>query len=143
MSGHSKTIMLNSIVVGIVLIGSNILLVPRFGIAGAAVATSICVAANGLLCVIEAKRASGIIPYSLEHLKPIGAATLALITGFLLKSWLASGHALLLVPIVGTVYVVTLLRWGLNEDDRGTFANLFRRAEPLMRLLAHEPRRGR
>ena len=133
MSGHSKLIMLNSIVIGVVLIGSNFFLVPRFGIVGAACATSFCVAANSLLCVMEAKRLSGIIPYSLEHLKPIAAAALALAAGFLFKSTLAAGSPFLLAPLVAVVYGGALLAMGLHDGDRRAFASLFPGAEPMMR----------
>ena len=133
MSGHSKIIMLNSIVVGIVLIGSNFFLVPRFGIVGAAWATSFCVAANSLLCVMEAKWASGIIPYSLEHLKPLGAAGLALAVGFLFRSTFTEGSGLVLAPLVAVVYVGALLAMGLNEGDRRAFASLFPGVEPKLR----------
>jgi O-antigen/teichoic acid export membrane protein len=125
MSGHSKIIMLNSIVIGVVLIGSNIFLVPRFGIVGAACATSFCVAANSVLCVVEAKRVSGIIPYSLGHLKPIGAAALAIASGFLLRSTLVEASALWLAPLVAVVYVGALLAMGLHDGDRRAFASLF------------------
>jgi O-antigen/teichoic acid export membrane protein len=135
MSGHSKIIMLNSIVVGVVLIGSNFFLVPRFGIVGAACATSFCVAANSLLCVLEAKRVSGIIPYSMEHLKPIGAAMLAIAVGFLLRSTLAEASSLWLAPVVAVVYVGTLLAMGLHDGDRRAFAKLFPGVEPMMRCL--------
>ena len=117
MSGHSKTIMLNSIVIGVALIVSNIVLVPRFGIVGAACATSLCIAASSLLCAIEARRFSGVIPYSWKHLKPLCAAVLALAMGFLLKSVLAAGNALLLAPIVAAVYAGILVGFGLEVRD--------------------------
>lgn len=136
MSGHSKIIMVNSIAVGIVLIGSNLWLVPRFGIGGAAAATSICVAVNSLLCVIEAKWASGIMPYSAEHLKPLGAATLALVFGFLLKSALADDGVLLLALIVAAFQVGLLLAIGLEAGDYALLEQTFPRVEPMVRGFA-------
>jgi O-antigen/teichoic acid export membrane protein len=143
MSGHSKIIMFNSIVVGVVLIGSNFFLVPRFGIVGAACATSFCVAANSLLCVMEAKRVSGIIPYSLEHMKPLTAAALAIAGGFLFKSIFAEGSVLLLVPVVAVVFVGALLAMGLHDGDRRAFASMFPGAEPMMRAWTGRSGGGR
>ena len=96
MSGHSKVIMLNSIVIGVALIVSNLVLVPRFGIVGAACATSVCIIASSLLCAIEAKRFSGLIPYSWRHLKPLCAGVLTLAMGFLLEFTFAEASVLLL-----------------------------------------------
>ena len=143
MSGYSKIIMLNSIVVGLVLIGSNFFLVPRFGIVGAACATSFCVAANSLVCVMEAKRVSGIIPYSLEHLKPLAAAALAIAAGFLFKFILAEASALWLAPLVAVVYVGALLAMGLHDGDRQAFASFFPRVEPMMRAWTGRSESGR
>jgi O-antigen/teichoic acid export membrane protein len=135
MSGRSKTIMLNSIVIGIMLMGSNLLLVPRFGIVGAALGTSLCVAANSLLCVIEAKYAAGIIPYSTEHLKPTAAAVLSVVAGYLLTSAFAGANPLLLASIVGAIYISALLGFGFDENDRQAVTNLYRQAEPMARGL--------
>lgn len=135
MSGHSKIIMLNSIVIGVALIVSNVVLVPRFGIIGAACATSVCIAASSFLCAIEAKRFSGVIPYSWRHLKPLCAGVLTLAMGFLLKSTFAEASVLLLAPIMAAVYAGMLVVFGLETRDRDAFAQMFPRVEPMMRCL--------
>jgi O-antigen/teichoic acid export membrane protein len=135
MSGHSKVIMLNSIVIGVALIVSNVVLVPRFGIIGAACATSVCIIASSLLCAIEAKRFSGVIPYSWRHLKPLGAGVLTLAMGFLLKSTFTEASALLLAPIMAVVYAGLLVGFGLEARDRDALAQMFPRVEPMMRCL--------
>ncbi|WP_053381852.1 flippase [Nitrospira moscoviensis] len=133
MSGRSKTVMTIAIVVAVVLISSNLILVPQFGILGAAWATSFCVAMSSVLCVIAAYRCSGFIPYCRRHLKPLGAATLSLAAGFLLKSALVEGNALLLAPVVAGVYVGALLAMGVDDNDRRAFVSLFRGAQPMRR----------
>lgn len=135
MSGHSKVIMLNSIVIGMALIVSNVVLVPRFGIVGAACATSVCIAASSLLCAIEAKRFSGVIPYSWRHLKPLCAGVLTLAMGFLLKSTFTEASALLLVPIIAAVYAGMLVGFGLEARDRDALAQMFPRVEPMLRCF--------
>lgn len=135
MSGHSKVIMLNSIVIGVALIVSNMALVPRFGIVGAACATSVCIAASSLLCATEAKRFSGVIPYSWRHLKPLCAGVLTLAVGLLLKSAVAEASVLLLAPIMAAVYVGLLVSFGLEARDRDAIAQMFPRVEPLMRCF--------
>lgn len=135
MSGHSKIIMLNSIGIGVALIVSNVVLVPRLGIVGAACATSICIAASSLLCAIEAKRFSGVSPYSWRHLKPLCAAVLTLVMGFLLKSAFAETSVLILAPIMAAVYTGILVGFGLEVRDRDALAQMFPRVEPMMRCL--------
>lgn len=135
MSGHSKIVMLNSIVMGVALIVSNMALVPRVGIVGAACATSVCIAASSFLCAIEAKRFSGVIPYSWRHLKPLGAGVLTLAMGFLLKSTFAEASVLLLAPIMAAAYVGMLVVFGLEARDRDAFAQMFPRVEPMIRCL--------
>ena len=135
MSGHSKIIMFNSIGIGVALMASNVVLVPRFGIVGAACGTSLCFAASSLLCAIEAKRFSGVIPYSWRQLKPLCAGVLALALGFLLKSAFAEASFLLLAPIVASVYVGMLVAFGLEARDYAVLVQMFPRIEPMMRSL--------
>lgn len=135
MSGHSKVIMLNSIVIGVALIVSNVVFVPRFGIIGAACATSVCIIASSLLCAIEAKRFSGVIPYSWRQLKPLGAGVFTLTMGFLLKSTFTEASVLLLAPIMAVVYAGMLVGVGLEARDRDALAQMFPRVEPMMRCL--------
>lgn len=135
MSGRSRAIMFTSIVVGLVLISANLLLVPRFGIVGAAWVTSFCVAASSILSAIQAGRYAGVIPYSLGQLKPLGAAALALTAGLLLRSTLSEGSVLWVAPLVAVVYVGALLAMGLHDGDRRAFASLFPGTEPMLRFV--------
>jgi len=127
--------MLNSIVIGVALIVSNMALVPRFGIVGAACATSVCIVGSSLLCAIEAKRFSGVIPYSWRHLKPLCAGVLTLTIGFLLKFTFAEVSVLLLAPIMAGVFAGMLVGLGLEARDRDALAQMFPRVEPMMRCL--------
>jgi len=133
MSGHSKTIMVISIIIGLALIVSNMALVPQFGIVGAACATSFCIAASSLLCAIQAKKYSGVIPYSWRQLKPLCAGMFSLALGYLLKSSFTEAGVLLLAPIVAVVYAGTLVAFGLEARDYAVLAQMFPRVEPMMR----------
>ena len=136
MSGHSKTIMLLSIVIGVALIAANMALVPWFGIVGAACATSFCIAASSLLCAIHAKKYSGVIPYSWRQLKPLCAGVIALASGLLLKFMFAEASVLLLAPAVAAVYGGMLVVFGLEARDYAALAHMFPRIEPMMQRLS-------
>lgn len=137
MSGHSKIIMFNSILIGVALILSNVVLVPRFGIIGAACATSVCIVSSSLLCAIEAKRFSGVIPYSWRQLKPLCAGALALAIGALLKSTFTEASVLLLASIMAVIYAGILVGFGLEARDRDALVQMFPRIEPMMRCFPH------
>ena len=102
-------------------------------VVGAASATSLCIAASSLLCAIQAKKYSGVIPYSWRQLKPLCAGMFSLALGYLLKLSFTEAGVLLLAPIVAVVYAGTLVAFGLEARDYAVLAQMFPRVEPMMR----------
>ena len=124
MSGHSKTFMAISIVFGVALIVANMALVPRFGIVGAAYATSFCIAASSLLCAIQAKKYSGVSPYSCRQLKPLCAGITTIVIGYWIKGLVRPELLLGVAVITGLVYMSLLWALKLEASDRMALANL-------------------
>jgi O-antigen/teichoic acid export membrane protein len=134
MTGHSRWNLLNSATVGITNAVLNALLIPRFGLLGAAIGTAIASTAVSLLQVWEARRLCGVGFRAALVAKPLLAGLAA-----------TAVAALVLVPadgalwrIVGVavgvvVYVVVLRALGLDPRDR----DLFRLRKP--RLDPPEP----
>lgn len=108
-----------------VLVGVNglldVLLVPRFGILGAGIATGSALTIAGLAGVIEIYFLRSIHPYSLWLLRVAVAALLPLIVGRVLVTYLAGilQTALFLPVLVVVTYVIGLrITGGFNNDDR-------------------------
>lgn len=127
MSGHSKTIMLNSSTIGLALIVSNMVLVPQFGTVGAACATSLCVAAASLLCAVQARRFTGVIPYSWKNLKPVCAGITTVVIGYWAKGLVRPELLLGVAVTTGLLYMALLWAMKLEEPDRIALAGLRQR----------------
>jgi len=67
MCGHEKLLLINNISMAIINIIFNAILIPRFGILGAAIATGISIATINIVKVFEVKFLLGIIPYNKEY----------------------------------------------------------------------------
>jgi O-antigen/teichoic acid export membrane protein len=64
MSGHSRVQLGNAATVTGLNLGLNVLLIPRFGMTGAAVAWACSILMNNVLAVWEGKRLLGVLPFS-------------------------------------------------------------------------------
>jgi O-antigen/teichoic acid export membrane protein len=127
MSGHSKTILLNSSTLGLALIVSNIVLVPGLGIVGAACATSFCIAAASFVCAIQARKFSGVIPYSWEKLKPLCAGFMTIAVGYWAKAFVKPELMLAAVVVISALYLGLLWLMKLEPSDRTALADFRRR----------------
>lgn len=122
MGGHSKTVMLNTVVTGLLQIVVAILLIPHFGTVGAAIAS-----AGGLLAitfarVVQVWRRYHVIPFSIHFIKPLVAggamAGAMLVVAHLLKPSL-QGLEIPLVCVVGLfTYLGCQLALGLDPVDK-------------------------
>jgi O-antigen/teichoic acid export membrane protein len=124
MSGRSRWIMANAVAMGVVLIAANLCFVPRFGIVGAAVANSLCVAIGGLVAALQARRVSGVMPMSRSTLKIIASGAAALGAGLLAGSPGIDAHPVVVAAAALAVFGACLLVTGLDPDDRRALAAL-------------------
>ena len=122
MTGHTKLKLVNNIVSISLSIGLNVLLIPRFGIVGAAMsALFVYMALNGIR-ILQVYYLLRLAPYNKSFLKPIAAALIAFVTILALKT---------LMPVHGNIlfvaaYALVLLGmfagmiWlmGLSGEDR-------------------------
>ena len=135
MAGRPRIIMLNSIIMGLFLIGANMILIPRYGPLGAAWAMALHVSAGSLLCMMEVKWLCGVTPVSRSMAKPIWAGAAAMVVGFIAKSALPSFYAPAAALPVAAVFVTALLVMKLDDADRLALAELTQRFRPLSRWL--------
>jgi O-antigen/teichoic acid export membrane protein len=128
MTGHQRIVMvatLGSTVAAAVL---NLLLVPAFGIFGAAVATAAAVVLVNVVTVLFVHQLLGFWPFSAYYARPIVAGLLAAAFVYLVRLVLpASGATALLVfaPLFLTVFIALLVALGLSPSDRQFLASFW------------------
>ena len=135
MSKYQKFEMINGVVIAISNIALNILLIPRMGVAGAALAGMISIGGINILKVIEVYFLMGIHPYSKRYYKPLIGTLVTVIGTFLIR--LIGTNIIIIIFALPAGYVFmtgTLYFIGFEEEDRfilskflGKFATFTRR----------------
>lgn len=122
MSGLNRIKMINKVFEFAVTISLNVVLIPRWGLMGAAFAVLGSTVAIQLVRVIEVAVIVGLHPYNRRIGKPVMAGAVAYLAGLGLRALLAPDSGLfafvLNVGLVVLVYVVVLLILGLTDEDR-------------------------
>jgi O-antigen/teichoic acid export membrane protein len=130
MTDHPKVNTINSVVMVFVTITLNVLLVPPWGVVGAAVASSVATILVNVVCLIEVWILVGIQPYNHSLFKPILAGLVASLVAFLLNYFIDLPSLLQLLVGGGTLWIVYgfilyLLR--LPPEDRLIIVRLLSR----------------
>jgi O-antigen/teichoic acid export membrane protein len=123
MSGNERRLVRIQLVMAVVTVTLCLLLVPRWGIAGAALAAAIGNAGSNAWCLLKVKKILGLFPYNRGYwgLALPAAVTLAAAVG--LRIALRSIRADVAVVVLSTVltyalFMGTALLSGLDADDR-------------------------
>jgi O-antigen/teichoic acid export membrane protein len=129
MSGRSRMIMMNSLGVGVLLIGANLALIPRYGILGAAIASSLSQIVVSLVRVAQVWHLQRIRPFSPGMMKPVAAAVVATAAGWIMKGEISGGPIaqLLLALCVLGIFGGTLVVFGFDPDDAATASGLWKK----------------
>jgi O-antigen/teichoic acid export membrane protein len=131
MSGYTKLKLVNTIVQLVLSLTLNFLLIPRWGIVGAATAALVNISVINLLRLIEVYIVLRLLPYNLSFLKPIAAGLVALALILTIGWWFPVGanfiYAAIHIAILFAVYAGLVLLLGLSAEDRLILARLRRR----------------
>ncbi len=130
MTGRQKLNLVNSIVLACLHIALNIFMIPKYGIAGAGLATSISLGLLNIVRVIEVKILYGFTPFRKDIYKPALAGAVTLAVFYFLKArlaWEALAPNLVLCAAFVGVYVVLLYMLGLREEKEVLLEILRRR----------------
>lgn len=134
MTGHQYLKLYTDLGLAALNIGLNILLIPKWGALGAAIATGISITLVNLLRAALMTRVlkMGLQIYNLTYLKVLIAGVSAILVGFLIRvSWLGSAHffvtALLISAIIVATYAGLLKVMGLEDSDRLVLAKVFKK----------------
>jgi O-antigen/teichoic acid export membrane protein len=136
MTGHTRMKLVNSVVRVSVGILANFMLIPRYGITGAAMAALIHEVIANLLPLVEVWFLYRILPYSWAFLKPLAAGIAAAGVTLLVRAWLPAPDQLLslflqILSMLG-VYALAIQLLGLSLEERQMVNKLRRRVTSLI-----------
>ncbi|NQU31892.1 MAG: flippase, partial [Bacteroidetes bacterium] len=128
MTGHTKINLVNSILITTLNIVLNFVLIPKYGIYGAAYATLISFIGIGLIRTVEIQVLERINPFSLKLFKPIIAGLGACGAGIFIRPMLMSYHTIitLLIASIAIFIPFYIILWILkfDDDDKSILAGL-------------------
>ena len=124
MTGRPRIILINTVTTVIVNITLALVLIPRFGIIGAASAAALTVTILNLVGLIEVYCIMKIHPYRWDMLKPLIAGGVASNVGLKVMPLIHVGYghfaifgALILVGLFGIAYIFVLILLRFSEED--------------------------
>jgi O-antigen/teichoic acid export membrane protein len=123
MSGNERRLVRIQLVMAVVTVTLCLLLVPRWGIAGAALAAAIGNAGSNAWCLLEVKKILGLFPYNRSYWDLALPVAVTIAATFGLRIALRSIRADVAVVVLSTsltyaLFVGTALLSGLDADDR-------------------------
>lgn len=124
LAGYSRVVMWNSVWLGVVQIGLNVLLVPIYGITGAAAGTAFALALVSMVRLLECSLLLKVRVIEREIWKPVLAAAITFGLVFVMRfSGLTLSWWILAAAAVGFyLFITTLL--GLQKEDRDILIHL-------------------
>jgi O-antigen/teichoic acid export membrane protein len=127
MTGHSRLKLYNALITTCIVLGASVLLIPSFGLVGAALASLGATATLNLLRLWQTYRLFGLIPYDAQFLKPLCAAGVAVFLTVSLQQWFPLTDAISLVVYISLVlgtYLGILFAMGISGEDRMVLSRL-------------------
>jgi O-antigen/teichoic acid export membrane protein len=132
MTGHARLKLANSVLWTAILLGASAVLIPRWGVAGAATASMLAVSTVNLLTVAEVWVLERMLPFDRTFWKPAAAGLGALATGIALRGAVPVGAdvrvALLQSATVAASYAALILVMGLAPEDRAVLDRAVRKS---------------
>jgi O-antigen/teichoic acid export membrane protein len=143
MTGHVKLKLVNSILRIVVLVAASAVLIPIWGVIGAATAALLSITVVNAAAILELWILEGLIPFERRVWKPLTAAVAALLVGFGLRSAFPIGgdllNAVLQGGIVLGVYAGMIVVLGLAPEDRLVLDKTRRKVQRFIRRTPAEP----
>jgi O-antigen/teichoic acid export membrane protein len=129
MTGHQRIIMYTTLGSAVAAAALDWLLIPAFGVFGAAAATAAAVVLANAVTLLFVHRLLGFWPYSARYAKPLVAGLLAAASTYLAKLVLPAyaGVPALLVftPLFLAVFLALIVALGLSPSDRQFLASFW------------------
>jgi O-antigen/teichoic acid export membrane protein len=115
----------------------NLLLIPKMGMTGAAIATALSIGIINCLKLVQVYMLFGLQAYNLKYLKGIVAIGAASLVGYVFRNWLlnagCSFYSIMALGGIGVLIIATAGFWllGLDEEDKVALAAWRRRRRNL------------
>lgn len=106
----------------------NILLIPVYGVMGAAIATGVSIMVIQLVKLIEVKIFLGFTPYELNFLKPLFASMISGSIILLMKNYISIPSlkfVFLFILIFLLCYILLLVLFGIEKEERALFKHIW------------------
>ena len=134
MTGHQNLVLINDTFCALTNIALNYFLIARYGIIGAAVANTICIAAISIVEVIQVYYLFKIHPFRSDMVKPLGSGIFAsLFIFFLSRSDLINLSQInvfllgVLIILFAGFYLASMLILKISDEDRSVINALLAR----------------
>jgi O-antigen/teichoic acid export membrane protein len=136
MSGRTSIKLVNSIVAFSSNIILNILLIPRWGLMGAATAALASTVITNVLRLLQVYIIFRLLPYNMSFIKPILAGLLAVGVIWILPTSFPSEinliYTIISIGILIIVYGAGVFLLGLSDEDHALLTRLQRKAGPML-----------
>lgn len=132
MVGKSKIILFDMIIASVINGGLNLFFVPRYGVEGAALATTISVIVLNILFLVQAYKITFIIPIKRETIKIGAIALIPTIIIYLIRTMVSINifSLTILVLLFGVIYLILILTTKcLDEKDWMIIKSIYKRKE--------------
>jgi O-antigen/teichoic acid export membrane protein len=136
MSGQSRLVMTNTIVMGVVLLAATATIIPFWGITGAAIAASSTFILTNVIRVSQVWRLHHVQPYSMDLAKSVGAAAIATGITIMLFNLAPSLPSPALALTFGMIYLTGIWLLGVSHQDRLIFESLAARVKSLFEKVS-------
>lgn len=127
MSGLSRLVMVNTIVLGLSLVAMSVLLIPRWGMMGAASGAAIGLVMMTITRVVQVWRVHHIQPYTWGLAKPLLASTGLACFLLAVKSHIQPVYYPMLAVVAALTYLGILATLGFNEEDKVAFKSVLKK----------------
>jgi O-antigen/teichoic acid export membrane protein len=126
MAGRSRLLLVNTVAAAILNVALGVVLVPRLGIFGAAIAVLASVTSFQVALTIQTWLLERVHPFSFRLLKPLAAALVTLAAETALHLFVPDRAARIALVIAGgaVAYAAALLAFGLGPEERGLLRRL-------------------
>jgi O-antigen/teichoic acid export membrane protein len=132
MGGRSRPFLLNNLGAAALNVALGVVLVPRFGITGGAIAVLISVTVFQVALTVEAWFLERVHPFTMALTKPVAAALVMAAAEIALHATARVGAARVGLTVAGGAgsYLAALIAFGLAPDERALLRRLRERLRP-------------
>ena len=143
MTNHTKFNVVNSMFMVVVTIASGLIFIPRWGVIGAAAASSFSTAIVNVVCMIEVYVLLKMQPYGRQVFKPILAASITAAITYILNQYLVGLpsllHLFIGVGILWGIYLLIMIFLGFSEEDLDILTSLRSRLKSILTIRRSVP----